>query len=195
MGIQRLLHNQKILIDNHQRGSRTPNNWDNPSSDVHIDKCIKSNKDSYKIKIPINSNRPITINNKNNKNVPKWLKKEICDSFKDDSIRGSFVNYICKAIDAFNSTTLTPKQKAMQAIGNVRRAFELPIPRYVFKNDIKRFYAGLYMYNAHYYYVILKGGYILCSLNEGKWKRFLIDEESATYIYNKDLKATTNIDF
>ena len=48
MEIQGLLRNQKIQIGHHQRGSGTPNEWDDSSNDVHIDKFIKNNKDAYK---------------------------------------------------------------------------------------------------------------------------------------------------
>lgn len=195
MEIQGLLHNQKIQIDHHQRGSGTPNEWDDSSNDVHIDKFIENNKDSFKIKIPINSNNPITIDRKDGQDVPEWLKREICDAFKDDKIRRSFVDGICKATSAYNSRQLTSEQRAKQAIGYVRKAFGLPTPRYVFNNEIKRFFAGLYMLNSHYYYVILKDGYMYCSLNEGRWKRFLIGEESATYRYDKEIKSITYTEY
>ena len=51
------------------------------------------------------------------------------------------------------------------------------------------------MLNSHYYYVLLKDGYMYCSLNEGIWKRFLIGEESATYRYNKEFKSITYIEY
>ena len=96
MEILGLLRNQKIQIGHHQRGSGTPNEWDDSSNDVHIDKFIKNNKDAYK-KITINSNNPITINRKDDQSVPEWLKKEIRDTFMDDKIRRSFVYGICRA--------------------------------------------------------------------------------------------------
>lgn len=190
MDIQGLLRNQKVRIDTHQRGSGTLNEWDQSSSDVHIDKYIKSNKDAFSIKIPINNNNPVTIDRKDGQSVPEWLKKEISGAFKDESIRRSFVDGICKATSAYYSKKLTPEQRAKQAIGYVRKAFGLPTPRYVFRNDIKTFFAGLYMFNSHYYYIILKDRYMYCSLNEGTWKRFLIGEEFASYIYNKEIKGT-----
>lgn len=195
MEIQGLLHKQKIVIDHHQRGSGTPNDWDDSSKEVHIDKFIKHGKDSFKIKVPINSNNPITIDRKDGQDVPEWLKREICETFKDDKIRSSFVDGICKATSAYNSKHLTSEQRAKQAIGYVRKAFGLPTPRYVFKNEIKNFFAGLYMLNSHYYYVLLKDGYMYCSLNEGIWKRFSIGEESATYRYDREIKSITYTEY
>lgn len=190
MEIQGLLRNQKVRIDHHQRGSGTQNDWDVSFNDVHIDKSIKNNKDAYRIKIPINTNNPVTIDRKDGQGIPEWLKKEVFDAFKDSNIRRSFVEGICKATSAYNSKKMTREQRAKQAIGYVRKAFGLPTPRYIFRNDIKNFFAGLYMLNSHYYYIILKDGYMYCSLNEGTWKRFLIGEESAIYIYNKEIKGT-----
>lgn len=187
--MKNLLRNQKIRIDNHQRGSGSPNNWDDPTSDVHIEKFIKNNKDKYRIKIPINSNRPITVNKKDGLAVPKWLSKEIREVFEDDKQRRSFVKWICEALSAYNSNRLTPEQMVRQAVGYVGKAFGLPKPLAVFKNDIKGFYAELYYYDAHYYYVAMKRRFIYCALNEGIWKRFRISDNIVSYIYDKDVET------
>ena len=189
MDIKGLLNNQKIRIDHHQRGSNSPNNWDDPTCDIHIDKYVHDNKDKYKIKIPINSNRPITVNGKNGMNIPKRLLKEINEIFNNDTTRQSFVKRICKVISIYKSDKLNQEQRAKQAIGYIRKAFGLKTPKYIFKDDIKNFYAGLYCHNLQYYYVIIKGKFIFCSLNEGVWKRFNVKENKATYIYDKGIEA------
>lgn len=190
MKIQGLLKNQKIQIDPHKRGTGTPTCWDNPADEVHIDKYVNNNKDSYNIKIPINSNNPVTINRDEKQEIPEWLKKEIKDTFEDEKIRRSFVSGICRATSVYCSKIMSPEQRAKQAVGYVRKAFGLPTPRFVFRNDIKKFYAGLYFFRNHYYYVIFKSGRIYCSLNEGKWRRFSIDGKKAVYNYNKDISCT-----
>ena len=67
MALSKLINNQKIIIDNHNQGCRVINNWDEQSSDIHIDKMtnykIEGRKQKVRIRIPINSERPLRIEN------------------------------------------------------------------------------------------------------------------------------------
>lgn len=85
MKIQGLLKNQKIEIDPHKRGCRSHNNWDDPSTEVHIDKVVQNNKDRYSIRIPLNRNTPITVNRKAGLgNAPNWLIREVNEALADE---------------------------------------------------------------------------------------------------------------
>ena len=87
MGLKRLIEDQTIIIDDHIRGNRELKNWDDPSVDVHIDKSTNSKINGewqrVRIRVPINSNRPIKVENKKGKleEIPRRLKKEIKDAF------------------------------------------------------------------------------------------------------------------
>ena len=67
MGLKSLIENQTIIIDDHKRGNREIKNWDDIQNDVHIDKKtnfrINGKKQNFRIRIPINSDRPIKIEN------------------------------------------------------------------------------------------------------------------------------------
>lgn len=184
-----LLKNQKIQIDQHRWGSGIPNNWDNPYADIHIDKRLKNNKDEYKIKIPLNSNRAVTVNRKDGMNIPNKIIKEIQSVLEDENQRSMFTKHIQKIVASYHSDKLSNEQKARQAIDCVRKAFGLPTAMYVVKNEIKDFYAELYYLNQHYYYVVVKRNIISCSLNEGVWKRFIINEDSVIYRYDKECRC------
>lgn len=77
MSLKGLIDKQTIIIDDHKRGIGEIKNWDAPSSDVHIDKLtnfpIKGKRQKVRIRIPINSERPIknvTANIHPNKKKP-----------------------------------------------------------------------------------------------------------------------------
>ena len=67
MALNGLIKKQTIIIDDHKRGSQEVKNWDDPSSDIHIDKTtnfpLDGKRQKVRIRIPINSDRPIIIEN------------------------------------------------------------------------------------------------------------------------------------
>ena len=84
MALKELIENQTIKIDDHKRGNREIKNWDNARSDIHIDKTtnfpLNGKRQKVRIKIPINSDRPISIENERHQEVneiPNRLKREI----------------------------------------------------------------------------------------------------------------------
>lgn len=185
MGIKNLIKNQKIEIDAHHRGDGTANSWDSPN-EVHLEKKCKSNKDSYNIKIPLNSNNPVTINRKDNQTVPSSIKKEVENALKDPQTRQEFVNNVLNAIEAYSSN-LPDDVKARQAIGYIRKAFNLGIPRCCFRRNIKNFYACLFYYNNTWVYVIIQKKRIIIAANEKPWKRFTQSENKFNYIFDPNV--------
>ena len=73
MSLRSLIKKQIVTIDDHKRGCQEIKNWDDPNFDVHIDKVtqytINGEKTAVRIKIPINSDRSITIVNKRRNNI------------------------------------------------------------------------------------------------------------------------------
>lgn len=55
MGIKKLIDNQQIRIDSHQRGSEKANTWD-PIEDVHLHNNVnRKKKESYEIRVSLNT--------------------------------------------------------------------------------------------------------------------------------------------
>lgn len=96
--VKSILKNQTIRIDNHQRGG-VPMRWDDESQDIHLHKSQNSDKkqQQYEIRIPLNSNRKITINNEA-KPIPSKIKKEINKAFKSPSKKSKFINALKGAL-------------------------------------------------------------------------------------------------
>jgi hypothetical protein len=67
MSLRKLIEGQKIIIDDHKRGSGEIKDWDNPANDIHIDKTtnfkVDGTRQALRIRVPINSERPIKIQN------------------------------------------------------------------------------------------------------------------------------------
>lgn len=157
-GIKKLIDNQQIRIDSHQRGSGKANIW-NPIEDVHLHKIVnRKKKESYEIRVPLNSERPITINGYENKDIPQFIKDEIEEALNNDSVKERFIEDISKAVTDYYSEKLSKEQRAWQALGRIGKAFGLDELRNVFKNDVNEFYAHLYCTNSIWSYVILSRG-------------------------------------
>ena len=97
-----ILENQTIRIDNHLRGG-VPIDWDDPSQDIHLHKSQNSDKKQlrYEIRIPLNTEREITING-DSEPVPSKLKKEIEKAFEDHSKKQHFIDELKEALRSYN---------------------------------------------------------------------------------------------
>lgn len=97
-----ILENQTIRIDNHLRGG-VPIDWDDPSQDIHLHKSQNSDKKQlrYEIRIPLNTEREITING-DSEPVPSKLKKEIEKAFEDHSKKQHFIDELEEALRSYN---------------------------------------------------------------------------------------------
>lgn len=195
MGIKKLIDYQQIRIDSHQRGSGKANTW-HPIEDVHLHKIInRKKKESYEIRVPLNSERPITINGYGNKDIPQFIKDEIEEALKNNHVREQFIRDIDTAVANYYSENLSKEQRARQALGHIGKAFGLDALRNVFKDDVNEFYAHLYCTNSIWSYVILSRGKFYISNNTGKWKRFRFLDDNVDYIYSKSVKEVEKSDW
>ncbi|MHA3053654.1 hypothetical protein [Acinetobacter sp. ANC 4640] len=133
MSLTKLIKNQTIMIDDHQRGNREIKNFDNHSSDIHLDKKTNFKIDGkfqdIRIKISINSDRKPVINLENNKSkkldqIPKQLKKEIDDAFQNTELALNFFNDIENNIKNYPSI-LEDKNKCIFVFDRLAKFFEL----------------------------------------------------------------------
>lgn len=128
--INPILEKQSIRIDDHHWGTREEKNWDKSSRDIHFEKStqtrIDGKKRTVKIKIPLNSDRPIRIDDGKQSygEVPRILLKEINDAFEDPLLRFNFVSNIYDVLLNFKSNT-EDREKAKVALKKIAAAFGL----------------------------------------------------------------------
>jgi hypothetical protein len=80
-----------------------------------------------RIKIPINSQRPIQIENNRKKEIeeiPKKLEREIIEALEDKKKREEFIQDILQVLKNFE-TILTTEERARQVLENLSRHFDL----------------------------------------------------------------------
>lgn len=92
-----LIKDQRVRIDNHRQGTGGINYYDDPSNDIHLDKTVydgRKEKDIYQIRVPLNSERPVTINRDEDLRMPNRIIREIRDAFNDADTRKHFINEV-----------------------------------------------------------------------------------------------------
>lgn len=154
MSLKSLIDKQTIIIDDHKRGNREIKDWDNPNADIHIDKktnySIGGKEREVRIRLPINSSRPVKIEAKGNKkriaDIPRSLKREIQEAFGDKQIREDFMGDVVDTLKNYE-TILNSEQRVEQVLKNLSRHFDLEwtdkkIATY--KNDILELYTRNY---------------------------------------------------
>ena len=131
MSLKGLIKDQTITIDDHKRGNREQKSWDLPHVDVHIDKStnfpLQGKRQNVRIRIPINSKRPIKIENKNKRaltKIPSQMKKEIQKALNDRAERNRFISDLVAILKDFDSI-LTDRNKIRQILENLSIHFEL----------------------------------------------------------------------
>jgi hypothetical protein len=127
MKINSLLNNQTLQIDNHKWGSGEPLNWDAKHSDIHLDKLTwTSKKNHIRIKVPLNSNRPISIENKSKglRAIPTQLVHEIKEAFSNKTIRERFINDLSTVLRNYESV-LANEEKTRLALESIAKHFGL----------------------------------------------------------------------
>ena len=91
--MKQLIKNQKIRIDDHSRGEAL-GHFDNDNVDIHLDKEAKSGE--YRIRVPLNTNRPVNVEVKGRRSfrdeVPENIAREVRDAFEDVNKRRAFVD-------------------------------------------------------------------------------------------------------
>ena len=131
MALKELINRQTIIIDDHKRGSGEVKNWDDKTADVHIDKTtnfpLNGERQDIRIKVPINSDRPIKIENAKKKRlneIPSQLIREIQSAFEDKQQRESFIKDIIEHLKSFD-TILSSEERVKQVLSNISKHFDL----------------------------------------------------------------------
>ena len=145
MSLKPLIKKQKIIIDDHKRGSREEKNWDDNRVDVHLDKRTKTKIEGkiqeVIIRIPINSERNISIENAKNEfsDIPRSLKNEILDAFANKDTREQFIADLISILRDFKSQTAN-KEKAKSALSKISKHFGLKWD----ENEVNMYYRDVY---------------------------------------------------
>ena len=146
MALKDLIQNQTIIIDNHNWGTGKINDWDDDTQDIHFDKethyPIGGKKQKVKIKVPLNSKRPVTFSNTIGKGIdviPQKLKNEIKGAFSDERKRQFFIKDLIKTLENYPSI-MSNSGKARDAILKLSEHFDLNLTG----RDIKT-YIGDYL--------------------------------------------------
>lgn len=180
MSLKELINGQIIIIDDHKRGSKEIKNWDNEENDIHIDKStnypIDGKRQKVKIRIPINSQRPIKIENARNKkiNLPNSLNREIKKALENVNTREAFVKDIIKVLKDFK-TVLSDEDRAHQVLINLSNHFELnwtgeKISTII--NNVLKSYTEVYQdYDGHTFFLKIDDEKIEIGENSGYSKQ------------------------
>ena len=119
--MKRLIKNQSISIDDHSRGNAL-GHFDDDNVDIHLDKKAKSGK--YRIRVPLNSNRPVNVEVRGERNhrqdVPEDIAREVRDAFADDNRRRAFVDDL---VNELRNYPYRDPQRQNHRYADINRAF------------------------------------------------------------------------
>lgn len=152
MALKGLIKNQTIRIDDHHWGNREQKNWDDSSKDIHIDKStntkVNGKRQKLQIRIPINSERPIKIGNKNGQieSIPKSIEREIKHALEDKETREAFIGDLLNTLKEFPSS-LDNEKRAKDILDRLSKHFGLEwtgdkITKYA--KDLLKYYGQTY---------------------------------------------------
>lgn len=129
MKLKSLIIKQSLEIDDHHWGAGEIKQWDNAMKDVHLDKSthtkVEGKHRRVRIKVPINSDREITIVDDKIEKIPLQLRREILGAFENRKKRDAFILDIIRILKNFESSSST-RIKAKEALSRIARHFELP---------------------------------------------------------------------
>lgn len=128
--LKRLIENQKIRIDAHQRGNGHIDNWDDPATDIHVHKTtrarISGKSVNVEIRIPLNSDREATfeIGKTENEIARRKLSREIREALSNSDTRQGFIDDLVDTLDNY-PTTLESRDRCTNAVRRLARHFGL----------------------------------------------------------------------
>lgn len=102
--MKELIPGQLIRIDNHRRGAGGIDYYNDPANDIHLDKTVydgRKKNGTYHIRVPLNSDRPITINQDEKLHLPRRIKKEIQHALDDKRKRKRFIAGLRKVLEQY----------------------------------------------------------------------------------------------
>ena len=123
MSLKPLIKDQTIRIDDHLQDGRIPHRWDG-DRDIHIDKTTNNGKDKVRIKIPLNSDREITVINAKEEidGIPRKIQKEITKALSNKKIREEFVDSVLEVVQRFGAN-IENKEHAKQIVNRISKHF------------------------------------------------------------------------
>lgn len=129
MALKKLLNKQRIIIDDHKRGVGEVKSFDSVQNDIHIDKetnfPVNGKKQKVRIKVPINSDRPIFVESKNKQiPIPNKLAAEIRSAFEDQETRTAFIKDVIEILSNYQSS-LNSEEKINVVLRRLARHFNL----------------------------------------------------------------------
>jgi hypothetical protein len=131
MNLKGLIDRQIIIIDDHRRGSKEIKSCDDQSADIHIDKQtnypVDGKRQKVRIKVPINSERNISIENAKGQHlnkIPRQLRNEINKAFQNKVKRERFIKDLIETLRDF-PTILNDRQRLRQILNNLSKHFDL----------------------------------------------------------------------
>lgn len=128
--MKELVQGQSIRIDNHRRGTRGIDYYDDPANDIHLDKTLydgRKKKESYQIRVPLNSNRPVTINREEGRHIPNRLLDEVRTAFADEAKRTRFVEELREVLRHYpiRNQDNANIDRVYEALRRIARGFDL----------------------------------------------------------------------
>lgn len=128
-----LIKGQSIIIDDHKRAS-AHEFFDDEKADIHLDKKAKSG--NYRIRVPLNANRPVGVelkgSNKKLQEISENIAREIREVFANDNVRREFVEALIKELKNYPYADETKEKdkrrdinKAFGALRRLSRHFGL----------------------------------------------------------------------
>ena len=187
-----LIKGQRVRIDNHRQGSRSIDYYDDPANDIHLDKTVydgRKEKKTYQIRVPLNSERPVTINRDEDLTIPNRIMREIREAFKDSDTRKHFINEIRDVLKNYplkNKTKDIVREEEIEgrvydAMRRIALCFGLEwkeeqLKKYIRETQIlgKR-YIGLLSENDNIYYLAFEKKQIIVADYKKIGHRFIKD--------------------
>lgn len=114
---------------------------------------MNGKRQQVRIKVPINSDRPIKVENARKKElneIPGQLKREIQRAFQNKTKRDSFIKDIVEHIKNF-STILENEERVKQVVSNISKHFDLKWTEdkiSTYTNDVLMLYSQLHTDDA-----------------------------------------------
>lgn len=130
MSLNPLIKGQTIRIDAHQRGTTSIDEWDNRTTDIHMDKRTNTKLDGKPVeailRIPLNSEREVScvVKKVQNSATAKRISKEVHRAFSDTKVRRDFIYDLLDCLDNYPSK-FTSTQKAERALQKLADHFGL----------------------------------------------------------------------
>lgn len=179
MSLAPLIENQTLRIDNHNRADGRPLVWDR-SSDVHIDKetngIVDGKRQKVRMRIPINSDKPISVENARGDNIPipRRIEREIKRTLENEEKRGAFIKSVVEVLGNYEAS-LSDEEKAKEALTNISKHFGLEWPEKTittFINDALAVYGMLFYNNGNEYFAEMDMDKIVIGQYSGYSKRY-----------------------